>query len=303
MHSQTVTPAFRPARSLLFVPGNRQSWIEKVHGYSCDAVILDLEDSVPPAEKEKARQIVRSAVSWLAQRGARVFVRINKDGAAYSEADLSACCVSGLEGVVLPKPEGPEDIRAARGLLESIEAGAPPSQMPSLIPTLESARSLQFAYECACEERVVAIFGAVAKNADVSRSVGFRWTPGGGETLYLRSRVVLAARAAGKVPLGGLWQQVHDLAGLHASAEQNRAIGMAGEMILHPSNADVVNDVYSPSAEEMRYYVGLLAAFEAAAREGRASTMYEGEHIDVAHAETAKQILAFGETKNLKENS
>ncbi len=288
----TATPSFKPARTLLFVPGNRESWIDKIPGYTSDCVIIDLEDSVPAHMKDMARQLVRSKIAGLAAAGVRVFVRINKDEGGYSVDDVRACAVPGLEGLVLPKPEGPEDVRSAALMLDAAERDAGIAQAASLIPTLESARSLHFAYECAMESRVVAVFGAIAKNADVARSVGFRLTPGGLETLYLRSRVVLAARAAGKQPLGGLWQTVHDLQGLREFATFNRNLGMTGEMILHPSNADIVNEVYSPSAQEISYFEGMITAFEAGVAQGRASVMYEGEHIDLAHVQTARAMIA-----------
>lgn len=283
---------FKPARTLLFVPGNRESWIAKVPTYVSDAVILDLEDSVPANAKAEARAIVSASIPKLAESGVRVFVRINRGPDGYDADDVRACVMPGIEGLVLPKPVGPEDVQAAADLLEAAESAAGAAQRTSLIPTLETARSLHFAYECALHERVVAIFGAIAKNADVSRSVGFQWTPEGQETLYLRSRVVLAARAAGKLPLGGLWQKVHDLDGLRESARFNRNLGMTGEMILHPSNAAIVNGIYSPSDEDIAYYRAMIAAFDQAVAQGRASVMYDGEHIDLAHVQTARDILA-----------
>lgn len=281
---------FKPARTLLFVPGNKESWIEKVVGYSSDAVILDLEDSVPPNMKEAARDTVASKIPVLAAAGVRVFVRINKGDEGYDTRDISACAVYGLEGLVLPKPEGPEDIQHVSQILNSLESPNGSSKI-SLIPTLETARSIYFAYECSLPERVVAVFGAVAKDADGSRSVGYQWTADGAETLHLRSHVVLAARAAGKVPLGGLWQQVGNLDGLRASAQINRNLGMSGEMIIHPSHADVVNQVYSPSPQELSYYRGVVAAYEKALTLGRASVVYEGDHIDLAHVQTARALL------------
>ena len=288
----SITPAFKPARTLLFVPGNRESWIAKVPGYASDVIILDLEDSVPAGHKAMARELVAASIPGLAQAGVRVFVRINRGPDGYDTEDVRACVVPGLEGLVLPKPIGPEDVQRAGELLDAAERGAGAQTRASLIPTLETARSLHFAYECAMQDRVVAIFGAIAKNADVSRSVGFQWTEGGLETLYLRSRAVIAARAAGKLPLGGCWQKVHDLDGLREAARFNRTLGMTGEMILHPSNAPIVNEVYSPSPEDIAYYGGMITAFEQAVAQGRASVMYDGEHIDVAHVQTARDILA-----------
>src|SRR5690606_9989806 len=126
---------------------------------------------------------------------------------------------------------------------------------------------------------VSALIGASAKNADVARSVGFNWTREGLETLYFRSRVVLAARAYGKPAIGGLWQDVHDLDGLRCWAQTQRNIGFSGELALHPSNVPIINAVFSPSSEELSYYRRLVNAFEAAEAKGHAAVNFEGEHI------------------------
>jgi citrate lyase subunit beta/citryl-CoA lyase len=110
--------------------------------------------------------------------------------------------------------------------------------------------------------------------------------------LYLNSRVVMAARAAGKAPLGGLWQQVHDIEGLRAFLARDRQLGMTGVFLLHPSNVAPANETFSPSAAEIAYYEGMIDAHAAAVAAGRASCIYDGEHIDIAHVETARQIVA-----------
>ena len=284
---------FKAVRSLLFVPAHRESWVGRTPQYDADAIILDLEDSVPAEQKGEAREVLRNWIPRLSEKGVRVFVRINRWPDGYDAADIEACVPRGCEGIVLPKVFGPEDVEAVSRLLDALEPKHRDRDRPVLlIPTLETARGLHFAYECALPERVTAVFGAVARNADVSRSVGFQWTEEGLETLYLRSRVVLAVRAAGKLPLGGLWQKVHELDGLRASAQANRRLGMTGEMILHPSNAAIVNEVYSPSADDVRYFEGMVEAYERAVASGRASVMYDGEHIDAAHVQTARGVLA-----------
>jgi citrate lyase subunit beta/citryl-CoA lyase len=106
---------------------------------------------------------------------------------------------------------------------------------------------------------------------------------------------VMAARAAGKLPIGGVWQQVHDLAGLRAAAELDRNLGMTGELCLHPSNVAVLNEIYSPSEEELAYYRGMIVALDQAQALGKASVIYEGEHIDIAHVKTARAIIAAAE--------
>jgi len=282
----------KPIRSFLFVPGSRESWIDKVPGYGTDAVILDLEDSVPAASKADARALVSRKIEPLAGAGQRVYVRINRSPFLYSMDDLLAVVKRGLEGIVLPKPNGPEDIDLATAMLaeaemrNGVEQGA-----TGIVPTLETARSLQFAHEIALRQRVTALACASAKNGDVARSVGFQWTREGLESLHFMSGAVIAARAAGKLPIAGLWQEVHDLDGLRESLRFHRRLGFVGELLLHPSNVPVANDEYSPSAEDVAYYEGMLRAFDAAQAAGRAAVIYDGEHIDYAHVKTAREIV------------
>jgi len=128
---------------------------------------------------------------------------------------------------------------------------------------------------------------------DAEQNFGFTWTAEGTETLYHRSRAVIACKAAGKrFPIGGMWQEVHDLEGLRKQALFNKQLGFSGEIILHPSNVAVINEVYSPAAGQLDFYRGMIEAFAAAEKEGQGAIMYRGEHIDIAHVETARSFLA-----------
>jgi citrate lyase subunit beta/citryl-CoA lyase len=288
-----MTTSTKPIRSFLFVPGNKASWIDKSVASGADALILDLEDSVPPAQKVEAREIVRSKLESLNQQKQRTWVRINRSPHLYDFEDILAIVGPHLEGIVVSKPVGPEDIDTVSSMLSEAEyRKGVPVGVTRILPLLETARSLQFAYEIALRERVSHLVGAMAKNADVARALDAVWSLDGRETLFLKSRVVMAARAAGKLPIGGLWQQVHDLEGLRPAALRDRALGMSGELVLHPSNVPTINEVYSPSPEQVAYYEGMVAALEKAQQEGRASTIYDGEHIDIAHVKTAHEIIA-----------
>jgi citrate lyase subunit beta/citryl-CoA lyase len=282
----------KPTRSFLFVPGNKESWIEKAAAAGADALIFDLEDSVPSTEKQSARMLVAGKIQSLAERGQRVYVRINRSPHLYDFDDLLAVVQPGLEGIALPKPNGPEDVDTASAMIAEAEmrAGVPIGSV-KIFPLLETARALQFAYEIAAKPRVPFIVGATAKDADVGRALGYLWTEEGRESLYLKARVVMAARAAGKRPIGGLWQQVHDLDGLRDASTRDRGLGMDGELVLHPSNVPIVNQIYSPSEADIQYYAGMIKALEEAQAAGRASTLYLGEHIDIAHVKTAREII------------
>jgi len=131
-----------------------------------------------------------------------------------------------------------------------------------------------------------------AEHADIARAVGYQWTPEGLETLYLRSRVLLACREANVHPLTCLWERLDDLDGLRAFAAQGRQLGFRGMIVIHPSHTAVVNEVFSPSADEIAYYQGLAAAYEAGAARGEGAVRYRGGHIDKAHYDTAREWLA-----------
>ena len=247
---------------------------------------------MPHDAKSAARALVARKIAGLAGAGQRVYVRINRSPFMYSMEDLLAVAVPGLEGIVLSKPNGPEDIDMASMMVAEAELrnGLAAGSI-GLVPTLETARSIHFAHDIALRPRVTAIAVAAARNGDVARSVGFQWTRDGLESLPFKVAALVAARAAGKMPITGLWQEVHDIEGLKLAAAAHRRLGFVGEMLLHPSNVAPVNAIYSPSDEDVAYYRGMIEAFERAQADGRAAVIYDGEHIDYAHVKTAREIV------------
>ncbi|AOB25248.1 HpcH/HpaI aldolase/citrate lyase family protein [Bordetella bronchiseptica] len=294
-----MTTQVKPIRSFLFVPGNKESMLDKAALAKADALILDLEDSVPPAEKLAARELVARKIPALIAQGQRIWVRINRSAHIYDLDDLLAVAQPGVEGIVISKPWGPEDVYMASSMIAEAETRANlPLGSIGLIPLLETARSMQLCYEIAQMPRVVGIVGATAKNADMGRALKFVWTPDGRETEYLKSRVVMAARAAGKQAIGGIWQQIKDLEGLARSSAFDRQLGMSGELALHPMQVETINRTYTPTAEDVAYYQGMIDALDAAQAQGRASVMYDGEHIDIAHVKTAHEVIALAKAFN-----
>lgn len=281
-------------RSLLFVPGNKPLWFKKVSSYGTDAVILDLEDSVPLELKEQARKDVAGAIADIATSGTKVFVRINKGIDGFDMEDIETTLCTDLEGFVLPKVDGPEEIEQLSKKLSEFEGekGLLEGSV-KLLPILETALSMYFAYEIAICTRVIGITGLSSKNGDVERALGTQWTAEGLETLYMRSKVVMAARAANVTPIGGLWQDVHNLEGLKKSVSFNRQLGFDGELVLHPSNVEIINECYSPSDEEIAFYEGMIDAYKTAKEQGISAIMYKGDHIDSAHVKTAETILSY----------
>lgn len=284
----------RPIRSMMYVPGHKEKWIEKIPTFGADVVVLDLEDSVPDHLKRDARAIVAAAVERHKDCGARLFVRTNKGRYAYDVEDLLAVVQPALAGIIVTKAEDPEDIEGLSRLVAEVEhrKGMRHGAV-TLIPPIETARAAQFVFEIASNPRVETICAVSARGADLERNLGFTWTPEGLETLYHRSQAVIACKAAGKrFPIGGMWQEVHDLEGLRKQARFNKQLGFSGEIVLHPSNVPVINEVYSPRPDEIAFYRGMIAAFAEAEEKGEGAILYKGEHIDIAHVETAKTFLS-----------
>lgn len=287
----------RPLRSVLFVPGHRGTWVDKACASGADGIILDLEDSVPEDLKELGRAEVARSVTRLHAAGSpvAVYVRLNALDTGLTGDDISAVAGPGLSGFVLPKTYGRDDVIRFEALTTHFERrnGLTPGSLEFIL-SLETAEAYASCEQLAvASPRVATLFAGTARDADVSRSIGFQFTPEGLETLYLRSRAVLACRANGlEFPLVGLWQDLADPAGARRFAEDNRKLGFRGQVVIHPSHVAIANEVFSPSAAEVEFYAGMIAAFEEAEARGVAAVRYEGMHIDYAHIKTARQVLA-----------
>lgn len=279
-------------RSLLFVPGNKPDWIEKAWRAAPDGLIIDLEDAVPANQKASARQLVREVLE-RSDPDRYLCVRVNGLASGMTLEDLETVVHPHLDAIMLPKVSRPEELVRLADWIEVAEGrnNVPSGRiaLPLLLETALGMRSA-FAISTACP-RVDAILMSAGPGGDAQRAIGYRWSKTGTETLYLRSKIVLDARAAGVAPLINSWYDVKDLDGLQADARFNRSLGYGGMALIHPSHVKTVNEVFTPDAVEVRFYKGLVAAFEEAERQGRATVVYEGDMVDTAMAETARSFL------------
>ena len=285
----------RPLRSMLFTPGNRPRMVAKVATFGADAVILDLEDAVPLAEKEATRPVVRAALPTLAGGPPR-YVRVNALETGLTGGDLEAIVCADLDGVKLPKVETADDLLEVDRLLSDLEAerGLEVGQI-DLIPSIETARGVLNARsiaEAGSRARLLS-FGA----GDFCRDVGVRftgnlWEPDGLELLFARSQIVLASRAAGlEPPLDTVWLDVRDHAGLEQDARAAYRLGFQGKMAIHPGQVPIINEVFSPTAEEIDYARRVVAAFEQAEAAGSASIAVDGRLVDYPIVIKARWVL------------
>jgi citrate lyase subunit beta / citryl-CoA lyase len=282
----------RPYRSILFLPGHKPDWVDKAVASGADAIVLDLEDSVPADRKAGARTVVADSIARLRGTGVGVGVRVNGLATRQTGADLEEVVVPGLDFVFAPKIERATDVLRYDALLDHFETRNGVGGLHYIVP-VETVPAIQNARDIAlASPRVGAMIGPTAEHADIAREVGFEWTPEGLETLYLRSRVLLACREAGLHALTGLWERIDDLAGLREFARGGRRLGFRGMIAIHPSHVPVLNEVFSPTAEEIDFYRGMVRAYEQAAREGTGALRYRGVHIDRAHYDKAVQWLS-----------
>jgi len=289
-------------RSILFVPGNRPDWMDKAPKYGPDALILDLEDAVPIAEKAEARQTVRAGIERLRERGVPIVVRVNGVNTGLTGEDVEAIVTAGLVAVAVPKLERVEEVLKVDAWIELFErkAGLPLGTV-EILALPETARGIMNAYQLATAcPRVGNILGGVgARSGDVTKAIGYKWTRSGLETLYLASHVLLAARAAGiEYPISGGSLEVGDTELVRAQLQRAPEIGYRVALLIHPSAVPIANEVFAPSKEEIEWNKGVLRAMAEAERAGRAAVTYDGMMIDYAHVRNALDLLhqaeAFG---------
>jgi len=284
-----------PLRSWLYAPGNNPRLLERVFTGGADAVILDLEDAVPPGEKLRARAMVAEAVRARAGRaGPAVFVRVNHPDTGLAQADVEAALGPGLDGLRIPKVESADIVR----LVDSWTGQSVP-----LVCILESAAGVLMAREiAAASPRVMTLaFGA----ADFLRDIDGSATPDALETLYARSHVVLAARAGGvRPPVEGVFTRLDDAAGLEHTTRQSRALGFFGRAALHPRQVPVINAVYTPSEAEITRAREVVQTAAVAETVGSgALRLPNGDFVDVAIVRRAQATLDLAQALAAAESS
>jgi citrate lyase subunit beta/citryl-CoA lyase len=281
------------ARSFLYVPANREKFLEKAIGLPSDAFIFDLEDSVPPAEKENARDGVREYAPKIADN--RVWVRVNGLDTGCADADLDAVIgVEGLAGLFLPKVETRAEVMRWNGMIAALEdARGLTAGSIKVVLSIESALGVLNAYDMSiATPRAVSLTFGGAQDGDLNTDLGCAWSIDGPEMLHARSHTLLAARAARfDTPLDGVFANVRDPDGFERDTALSRRLGYRGRKLIHPAQIEPCNRLYRPSEAELDYYARVLEAFDQAVERGSASTTVDGRMIDVAMANAARRAL------------
>ncbi len=289
----------RILRTMLFVPANSWRMITTAATEGGDAVILDLEDACPIAEKETGRIFARDSIPMLKEKGMDVFVRVNSFDTELTEEDISYVVVSGLDGVILPKAESKEDILKLDQLLkvEEEKKGILPNTI-AILPLLESPKGISAVSEIISgSQRVIGVsFGAGDYSREIGAGMGV--TSLSPEEYFLmashpRSCIALAARAAGILaidsPFFGL---VIDIEGLIKESRKVKLIGFTGKLLVHPRHVDSVNQVFSPSKDEIDFARRVIKAYEEAKAKGLGATSLGGRMIDYGSYRRALNLIS-----------
>ena len=291
-----------PIRTMLFIPAHKLDWVRKVGRYQPDAVVLDLEDAVPPALKKEARGLAREAIGLLRDQGIAAFVRINALGEGGID-DVPELATPGFSGVMLPKANDVEQIRLLDRLLCHAEGKAGlPLDSVAIMPLPETAQGIWAARDlAAASSRCRGIIGVISGpvSGDVARAVGFRPSMEGSEQLYVASKMVLDSRAGGApYPMGSLiGTALDDLEGVRTLARRAKAFGYSGAVLIHPSHVAVAAEVFAPTAEEVAYYRGMIEAMRDAQARGDGAVSYRGMMVDYAMLPLAQEIVAEAERR------
>jgi citrate lyase subunit beta/citryl-CoA lyase len=269
----------RLRRSLLYVPASSEPMLRKAGSRGADVLIVDLEDGVLPDAKQAAREQARRLWPGLDFGESEALLRVNGAGSPWQEADLEAAAAIRPDGVVLPKCEEPSAVSAVAGRL----TGTP------LFLMVETARGVLAAPELA---RVGGVAGLLFGAADFRASIRASRDPDESELLVARSRLVLAARAAGALVFDTPFFDYRDEAGLERSARRARTLGFDGKTAIHPGQVGVLARVFAPTAAEVERARAVVAALDAAAREGRGVATVDGEMVEALHGAEARRTLA-----------
>jgi citrate lyase subunit beta/citryl-CoA lyase len=285
-------------RSLMFVPGHRPRMVQRALGLgefmpaALDVAILDLEDGVPLDEKDRARAAIASVLGIRSNgEGPARYVRVNRDPQTRN-ADLAAVLRPGLDGIVAPKVDHADEVASiARDLDQREDAAGMARGSIRVIASIESARGLLEAPAIAgSAERVIAlIFGAEDFARDLSLPT--EREAEAAELLYARSAVVIAAVAARKHALDGIWPDVTDAEGLRRDALQGRRLGFTGKSLIHPDHIGPINEIFSPSTAELAYARRVVDAFDRAKANGDGAVALDGKLLDPPIVERAQRTL------------
>lgn len=285
-------------RSLLFLPGNNPNMLINAGYLGSDAVIFDLEDAVSPAEKDAARILVRNTMRYM-ELSCEKIVRINSVDTAFWKADLDMIMPMRPQLILLPKVNSPKDIEEVDGYMTEVEQRLGYERNTvGLMPLIETAMGVENSYSIATSSsRVQALFlGAEDLTADLQ----CKRTKEGREIEYARTRLVVAARAAGIDVYDTPFTDVNDDEGIFTDASLAKSLGFTGKASISPRHVEVINSVFSPTMAEIDYAYDVIEAIETAKKQGKGAISLNGKMIDAPIVARAERTIAMAKALGME---
>ena len=286
-------------RSMLFLPGNNPNMLINATCLGADAIIFDLEDAVSPTEKDAARLLVSSLLHYMDYTGVETIVRINSVDTPYWQSDLDAVLPEGPSVILLPKTSTPKDVLTVDEYITAYEAEHDLIRNTfGIMPLIETALGVENSYLIAsATPRVVALFlGAEDLTADLQCIR----TKEGREIEYARTRLVVAARAAGVDVYDTPFTDVNDDEGIVADARLARALGFTGKASISPRHIKAINAAFTPTEKEISYAYEVIEAIERAKAEGKGAISLYGKMIDAPIVARAERTIAIAEALGIR---
>ena len=275
--------AYRPRRSVLYMPASNERALEKAKTLLVDALILDLEDAVAPDAKEQARENACAAVRSGEYGRRELTIRVNGTGTQWHEADLAAACAAGPDGIVVPKVGSADEVRRLVAGMEA--AGAP--ERTKLWAMVETPQAMLRCEEIAGASDRLAVL--VMGTNDLAKELHAEHVPGRQPLMAGLGLCLLAARATGTVILDGVYNNVKDAPGFEAECLQGRQMGFDGKTLIHPGQVEACNAAFAPSGAQVEEARGILQAWEDGA--GSGVVTFGGRMVESLHVETARRVL------------
>lgn len=284
-----MTDQILPRRSVLYMPGANERALEKAKSIPADALILDLEDAVAPDAKEEARDRVCAAATSGEYGSKEVTIRVNGLDTQWHSADIAAAAAAGPAGVVVPKVNSVEDVRAIEA---GLEAGGAPDHTKIWAMVETPIAMLNAAQIAGASERLTVL---VMGTNDLAKELHAEHVAGRQPLLTGLGLCLLAARATGKVILDGVYNNVKDPEGFAAEALAGFQMGFDGKTLIHPSQVEPTNEIWAPSQEAVEDARALIATFEEAIAANKGVVTHNGRMIENLHVDNARRILAVAE--------
>lgn len=280
-------------RSLIFVPGNNERFLEKAKQLKADIVCFDLEDSVPDKEKTQARKLIKNALKSRSEFISSIFARTNSPSSGKIPEDLKEIVQKGIDGIVIPKVNNVKELKKIEKNLASLEKKRKLKPI-QIIPSIESAEGVVNTFNIASSSKRVCavVFGVF----DLLNDLGIEYTKNPEGAKYSRAKIPVDAKAAGIASIDAIWQDLKDLKGLENDCKTGKNLGYTGKSLIHPDQISITHKIFYPTKSEITWAEKVCKSYLESIKKGKGATTVEGKMIDEVHFKQAEAILKL--TKN-----